>query len=664
MEMIIDFPWYYTVLCLMAGAAYATVLYFVGRSPFKPLWRWILAGVRFLCVSCIAFLLLAPMSQRTVHERQRPHIVLLQDASLSVRSTADSAFSLEALKEQLGDRYRVSYETFGNAASTDIGSAMGRYADDDVAAMVIATDGLYNRGANPATLAERLPFPIHTVALGDTTRRRDASLGNLRCNRIALMGNSFPVEFTVNSTLLHGQSAQLTIHDADGKVLHRETVDYGADRTSTGVSASLPAPKPGLQRYSARLTVAEGEVNSANNVLTFYVDVIDTRRKVAVVANAPHPDIAALKRAIESNPNYEVRCLWADEIRNPKFNLQDSGYSLAVLHNLPSRSHSDIRYAEGLPQLYIIGLQTDLARFNALHSGLEIVAKVQRTNEVTAVRQTGFTLFTLGDDDASAIEALPPLEALFGEARTGADVQSLFTAKVGPVDSRQPLVAATTQGGERRVFVWGEGLWRWRLADYEEHQSHDHVDRLVSQMVGFAAMQSGRERLQVDAQRSYAEGEPIVLRAQLYNESYEPVNDATVRLTLTGGDSKGDYTFVRDGSGYRLTLPALKEGLYRYRATADGGISTEGSFAVEAIGLELHNLTADHSLLHTVSTVTGGEMFHPNELSTLNSQLSTLKPVIYSHTRYSELLRLPWVLVLLVLLLAVEWAGRKYNGEI
>ena len=130
---------------------------------------------------------------------------------------------------------------------------------------------------------------------------------------------------------------------------------------------------------------------------------------------------------------------------------------------------------------------------------------------------------------------------------------------------------------------------------------------------------------------------------------------------------KGDYNFSRQGDGYTLSLGTLPEGLYRYTATTtyDGTTySTEGSFAVEALHLEQTNLTANHSLLATLSAITGGQLVYPSDLSTLNSQLSTLKPVIYTHTRFSELLNLPWVLIFILLLLGGEWVLRKYLGNV
>ena len=661
--MLLDYPWYYVLLCLLAGTVYAVVLYYLGHRHFGKRLNALLAALRFLTVSAIALLLLAPMARQTVNERQQPHVVLLEDESLSIALGADSSFSLNTLINDIDDNIRVSHEPFGNQNATDIGEALLRHRYDDVAAIVLATDGIYNRGSNPVTLAEQIECPIYTVALGDTTPLRDATLADLRVSRIAMLGGNFPLEVTIGATLLRGATAQLTISNAQGQTLYSQYLNYDADDYGTTIATALPADKPGLQRYTLHLSVADGEVSVANNTLTFYIDVIDTRRQVAFFANAPHPDLAALKRAIESNPTYKATIIMADEAQSSRFHPQDSNFSLAVLHNLPSRTHTDIHYADNLPQIFIIGTQTDLSRFNALHTGLEIMSRTNHNNDVTALHQSQFALFHFDGGDADAVEAMPPLAAPFGEARLSADVQTLFTARIGTIDSRQPLVSATAQGEWRHAWVWGEGLWRWRLADWQASSTHDHFDHLITQLVAFTAMQQQRERLQVETERSYSTGETPIVRAQLYNESYELTNTPEVTFSLKGDSLKADYQFARDGQAYRLTLPDLPQGLYHYTATS-GSLTTTGSFAIDALNLEQRRLVADHNLLRTISATTGGEMYYPDQISSLNSQLSSLKPTIYTHTRYAEFLRLPLILALIVLLLGAEWIIRKYNGMI
>lgn len=661
--MLIDYPWYFVPLCFLTGAAYAGVLYFVGRSSFPRGLQWGLAALRFVAVSIISILLLAPMARQNVTERQLPHVVLAQDVSQSVVLGSDAAFSLDNIAAALDGRCRISRETFGSAEATDIGALLERHHSDDIAALVLASDGIHNRGTNPTTVAEQLSFPVYCIALGDTTPQHDALLTSLRCNRIAMLGNEFPVEVTVAATLLDGQSTQLVATDAHGRRLLSRQLSYGGNDFSTTVGFNLNAEEPGLQRYTLSLTPVEGEAILDNNTLSFYVDVIDSRQRVVIFANAPHPDLAALKQAIEGHPNFEAEIIMADKAESKKWKADDKDYSLAILHNLPSRHHAAIGYTKELPQIFVIGLQTDLARFNALHTGLEIDARATRTNEVTAIYRPDFSLFRLDPDDATALEALPPLAAPFGVARCSESVQTLLGARLASIDTRQPLVAATAQGEYRRAFLWGEGLWRWRLADYQTHQTHQHVDALVNQLISFTALQANRNRLQVDVERSYDAGEPVVLHAQRYNEAYQPTNTQELKLTLTGDSLHAEYLFLREGNGYTLTLPDLHEGLYRYVATSDS-LSCSGSFAVEALNIEQRRLVADHGLLATLAMLTGGQVFRPDDTDGLTKRLSDLKPTLYTHSRYAEMLRLPAVLILILLLLAAEWVLRKYLGEL
>jgi hypothetical protein len=66
--------------------------------------------------------------------------------------------------------------------------------------------------------------------------------------------------------------------------------------------------------------------------------VLDGRQKVLIVANTAHPDIAALRQAIEVNENYEVDVRLLDNL-----DKNINGYNLVVctryLHkNLPDKT--------------------------------------------------------------------------------------------------------------------------------------------------------------------------------------------------------------------------------------------------------------------------------------------------------------------------------------
>ena len=247
-------------------------------------------------------------------------------------------------------------------------------------------------------------------------------------------------------------------------------------------------------------------------------------------------------------------------------------------------------------------------------------------------------------------------------------MQTLLSARVGSITTREPLLCATAQAKERTAVLWGEGLWRWRLADYEAHASHEVVDRLIAQLVAFTSLQATRGRLQVEAERSYPQGLPVELRAVLYNEAFETVNDREVRLTLGSTalpheTAEREYLFHRQGTGYALTLPALEEGLYRYRATS-GDLTAEGTFAIEALNLEQRTLQADHALLRALAATTGGVFAPAGQEAAIADALANLRPTLFHSRRLSPWLQSPWLLCLIVLLLGAEWVLRKYHGTI
>ena len=569
-------------------------------------------------------LLLAPLVRRNVGVRERPIVVLVQDKSTSVPS--QSRALLDACSPTLSANYQVVLDSFG-AGATDIAAALtsvgDRYAGRNLGAVVLATDGIYNQGQNPAIVAPRLAVPVYTVPLGDTTQRRDAAITHVRCNRTAFLGNTFPVEVTVRAHLLAGQRATLSV-SRGGRTLGSQEILYTDNHYTATHTLVIEADKPGLQHYTVSLTLCAGEGSSSNNSRTLAVEVRDGHQRITILAAAPHPDIAALKRSIEANPNYEVDVqLLSDNLRLE--HVKES--SLLVLHNLPAQgSQLDLGAFRGIPTLYVVGVQTDLGRFNALHTGLEIVARARKSDEVTAERESSFALFTLADDVGGRLEQLPPLVAPFGR--------------------------------------------RWRLQDYQMTGSTADVDLLVEKMVVYTSQLTNHDQLQVTHEPIYQENEPVTIQAMLYNDNFEPVNDPAVSLALTRVDSADKaattYEMNRSGSGYSLHLGLLAPGHYGYTATttlAGKSHKAVGSFIVEELNLEELSIVADHALLATIATTTGGEMIYPHEVDRLPQLLAArddLKTVVYPHTRYTDLLNLPWLLVLLVLLLSVEWAVRKF----
>lgn len=696
MRLLIDYPWYFVLFCLLAGVAYSAILYF-RSSHFSPLLRWVLSLLRFLAVFIIAFLLLSPLVRMESHQKEKPIIVIAQDNSQSVALKTDAEerdalqSQLQSLAQSLSDDFDVQVMKYGASLSpsdvgdtcsyaetaTDMSGALDdivqQYQHRNLGAVILTGDGIYTQGMNPVSSVQKHAIPIYTVALGDTAVQRDAAIVGIRFNRKAFMGDQFPVEVTVRASRLNGRTKSLSVTHAGRQVFGKQ-LKYEGDDFSTTETLFLDADKAGLQQYTIAIASDPDEANTRNNSRTITVEVVDGRQKIAIVAAAPHPDVAALRMALEANKNYEVESFLKSQLPSGGLKVQD--FDLVIYHNCVEEASAKVS-ARRTPSVYVVGTQTDLARFNALHLGVEVFTRISKHNEATPVFNPAFSHFALSESSRTSLEQMPPLSSPFGDYRLSADVQTLCYAKIGNIAADQPLVALASHGDSRRAFVMGEGLWRWRLADFQTNGSHDFFDGLVEKIVTFASQQIDKNRFQVIGKTIYSQNEQVVLDAELYDNNYELTNQPDAVFSLVNlskskgsGDTATQHPFNRVSSRYSLNLGVLAPGQYRYVASTvfdNDKLTSVGQFMVEDLNIEELNLVADHTLLHTLAQTTGAVMVYPDDVESLYEmirQRDDLKTVIYTQNRFSEMARLPWIFFLILALLTAEWVLRKYHGTL
>ena len=206
MQLISNYPWYYTLLCLVAGFVFSGALYYRDKKNSdrsKPL-LISLAALRFVSVSLIALLLLDIFIKRLVNETEKPVIIVAQDNSSSIIAGKDSnqlkteyTKALESFVSAIKEKYNVKSYQFDSETKlsesfdfkgkeTDISNLFSdienNYANKNIGAIILATDGIYNKGTNPLYSIEKLNTPIYTIALGDTIPLKDVWIQNINHN--------------------------------------------------------------------------------------------------------------------------------------------------------------------------------------------------------------------------------------------------------------------------------------------------------------------------------------------------------------------------------------------------------------------------------------------------------------------------------------------------
>ena len=66
-----------------------------------------------------------------------------------------------------------SLENKGSDISGVLGDVSDLYGNQNLGAVVLATDGIYNEGSNPLSTGTKMNAPRYTIGLGDTLQKKD-----------------------------------------------------------------------------------------------------------------------------------------------------------------------------------------------------------------------------------------------------------------------------------------------------------------------------------------------------------------------------------------------------------------------------------------------------------------------------------------------------------
>ncbi len=650
-------------------------------------WKRLLSIFRFVSLFFLSFLLLEPLLEYSKTKVEKPIVVLLKDNSSSILAHQDSSeygtrykTKMAELAANLSQDFEVASYTFGKQLSTNneldfnengtnlsavFSEIKQRYFNRNLGAIVLASDGIYNQGSNPLYTAKEFKgVPVNTILLGDSSPQKDVWIEHVFHNKIAYQGNTFPVEVAILSAGVLDAKSSVVIQSR-GSVLSETPIQISSSKGVQKVRFEIEASQVGLQKFSIKIKGIEGEVTLQNNETSFYVEVLKSKQKILLLANSPHPDVQAIKNGLLENDNYELDTKLANNI--PRDLNQ---YSLIITHNLPSSKFQVSQiFGSAVPVFAVLGNQVDYSFFNQLGLGIQIIATKNETEAGLAVNPN-FNQFELSREAMSKLGSYSPIQVPFSNKyEVSNSSQVALYQRIGPAKTEYPLLMFSSQEEKKRGVFVGEGMWRWRLQEYAEDGNRESVDELFQQSVQFLVAKEDKSRFRVTGKPIYVQGDEILVRAEVYNKSYEPINSQEVAFELTDEkNEKFQFLFSPDGEAYKLSLGKLRNGKYSYTTSTlvDGVTETKtGEFSVEKINLELTQTRANVEVLSQLSANTNGKFLSLDESGLLPEFIvsnGSMTAVRYEEKEVEDLIELKFLFYLLLLILGVEWFVRKRNG--
>ncbi len=326
----------------VAAAAVATWRsYTQVRGNSQPIDRVILAAVRLVALTVLAFCLMRPVLVLSSVVPQQNFLGVLIDDSRSMRiADGDETERLQFVRDQLAtpegdlraalnerfalrffgfstetDRLDVVDELDFNGTRTHIGQALA-HAHDELSAvplsgLVVVTDGADN--ALDGLAESLLPIqaagvPVFTVGLGREEFARDIQLGRVETPRRVLKGASLVTDLVVTHRGFGGETVTVQAED-EGRIVGSEEVVLGGDGEPQTVRMRFTAGEEGPRLFTFRVSPQPGEMVTQNNARQSLVVVEDRREKLLYFEGEPRFEVKFLRRAVADDENLHVSIL-------------------------------------------------------------------------------------------------------------------------------------------------------------------------------------------------------------------------------------------------------------------------------------------------------------------------------------------------------------------
>jgi hypothetical protein len=639
--------------------------------------NWLLAFLRFISVFSLLLLIINPVVSRKIVETNKIPLAIVADNSRSItelKATTDAVKLVETLNSNsaLKEKFEIQNYTFdetfiagkpldfkGNQSNIhDVAVNLKQLNKNAFYPVVLITDGNQTIG-NDYVYGFLESTSVFPVVLGDTITTFDLKINQLNANKYSFLKNKFPVEVFLQYNGNKSVSAAFSI-EKNGKKITSQTVNFDAKNKVQSVQILLEADRVGLQKYKAVLSSSVKEKNSYNNTKNFAVEVLDQKKEIAIISDVSHPDLGAIKRAIESNAQRKVTIVKPNSISDLK------KFNVLILYQ-PNASFRKVFEANKnlkINTFIVTGMATDYTILDQMQSDL-VFKLTNKKEDFTASFVSDFNLFAQTDIQFSQF---PPLENPFGKITEKGSVNTLLKAKVNGIEVGNPILTFSEKGTSRNAYLLGENSWKWRMESFVLNQSYEKYDLFIDKIIQYLSTNSAKKSLLVEHESFYNSGETIEIFAQYFNKSYELEENANLSITLTNKSTKStkNYNFSKANNGYQAIFDGLTPGNYMFQVKeTTSNASYNGTFEVLDFDVEKQFVNPDVSKLQQLANQNNGEIIYPNQIDKLLQKLlqkNTYLPVEKTIIKNSPLIDSLWLLVIIVVSLTIEWFTRKYNG--
>ncbi len=697
--------WWLIILFTLVLTAFSYFVYKYTIPKVSSGLRILLIIIRSIIFILILFLIFEPVLSLINKYSVETKTFVYIDNSNSIAS-ADSLRKLEQSLSLIDDLnstggIKTKFYTFGKKIDSleagrkdkiNFGESQTNFAaiidhirknNSKINSVVILSDGIITDGIDPTYQAEKLQVPIFTLGIGDSSRKKDILIYNLLHNQVIYTDKPTTIEVAVKNFGFENKNTRVSFFE-ESKFIESKDLTLN----ETGLDKIPFNYKPsggGEKKLTFSISPLEGEASAKNNSRTVYVNVLDTKLKVCLIAGSPSADLSAITKALSTDKNIQIRKLvqispnkfWNDV--NPS--VIDSS-DLLFLVDFPSSASSQkiIDRVSGAvtknkPFFFMLSSGVNINRLNTFEKNLPFSVS-KGSNEFLQVlpdfnRQFFSSYFSTSNNKSEIWNNLPQVTQFSSEltAKPGSNI--LVKSKVRNISIGNPLIVSRSLGNQRVFSILAGDIWRWQLQTAERNP--EFFDNFINDIVKWLSVSAQQKQFRITTDRkTYSPGDDVEFTAELYDNTFNPIDTANISVRIIYNTKTVDLTFTPAGNGiYTSRFVPSETGDYNFEGISGLNGSTlkseRGRFSVGEIQIEKLDTRMRVEFLKSLSASTNGSYYTADNYDGLKEKLEKLNrsssKELISKSEY-QLWANPWILIAIICFFAAEWFIRKRGGMI
>lgn len=703
-DLNLSFNSIFFFIALILLAAYSIYVYRFTLPPVSKIKRFILTLIRSLALILLLFIFFEPVLTLTKKNILAPLNLFFFDnsKSIAINDGTNRIDKIKSLIEQTnsaslnGDKQIYSFGYDVNQVSTDSLATFGfsetttdfakifsniNQTENNISSITIVSDGVITEGSTPIYSAEKLGIPVFTVGIGDSTQKNDVEIKNVINNEFIYAETPTTILATILNKGFAGKSSQISLYE-NTQLIEQKSLTLDASGVNS-IAFDYTPKLSGEKKLTIRIANQNSESTFLNNQKVFYINVLSNKINVLLLSGKPSADLTFIKNSLSADENLKVNTLtqisagnFLEQNPQQKLDSADIIYLIEFPTNLTSedfltrlKNKLEIR---NTPFFLLLSGDVDLNKLNRISSLLSFSVQTIDKNYLQVqpdIQISEISNPVLINNLINDWNNLPPISQPLISLTIKPESKILSKVRINNQPRNNPLIITRSFGSKRSLAVIGKDIWKWKLQTASKNLTL--FDNFIVGSTRWLNAPDDQKKVRIKTSKQiYSTGETVQFSAQVYDESFNPVNDAEVKIQINNKDQKQILLLSSVGGGlYEGNFTPEINGDYFFNGNSsiNGKYlgDDKGSFNVGDVDIEMIETRMNYEFLNLLSNQTNGKYFSSEKYKDLLNLLDNRNKSSSKEKFITSEIRLwsdEWLLIIVIILFAAEWFIRKRAG--